>query len=107
MPFIEIMFCGLATCIFPVFPVPRRTAKAGGLRGHQHRSLPVTGSVPSGFPTPRFSGDPWEAAAPLPLRGSRGDGGVPWVPFGSILHYQTPLALSIGNFYNSLLGWKR
>lgn len=83
----------------------------GGTRGHQGRSLPVTSSTGPGFATPRLFGDPQEAAAPLPPHGARRDppasGSEPRVSFGAILHYQTSLALSIGNFYNSLLGWKR
>lgn len=38
----------------------------GGLRGHQHRSLLITASAWSGFPTLSLPGDPWEVAAPLP-----------------------------------------
>lgn len=74
-----------------------------------HQIHMVRLSHPEAFQGPRGSG--CSPAQPLPLHGSHRDppasGSVVWVSFDSILHYQTSLALSIGNFYNSLLGWKR
>lgn len=80
MPFIEIMFCGLATSIFPFSWYLGRTQKAGAgerggrsapLQGHQRRSLPVTASARSAFATPRLFGDP-PLASPCPPEGLPG-----------------------------------
>lgn len=82
-----------------------RAGERGGhsapLQGHQHRSLPVTTSAHSAFAPLGFLGTP--PAIPCPPGVLTGT----WVSPGSILHYQTSLALRIGNFYNPLLGWKR
>lgn len=112
MPFMEIVFCGLATWIFPFswyWEGWTRPALVGlsGTRGHHGRSPAPQGHA---LPPQDFLGTPRKQLLPCPPWGSQGpsvSSSEPWVSLGAILHYQTSLALSIGNFYNSLLGWKR
>lgn len=107
MPFMEIVFCGLATWIFPFswyWEGWTRPALVGlsGTRGHHGRSLPVPSSTGSRFATPRLFGDPQEAAAPLPPMGLTGTLCEQQRALG-IARCNSALSNFLGSFYWKLL----